>query len=478
MEEIGLSDYIDMLLRRRGIVAAAAMIAVVFGVLFILVTPRTFRGKTTILFPQQQQTSGLMSQRTGRPAIGAASLSGMSGVGMYSQILKSRTLASDVVRELGLEAAGVDAETLLEQVEVDASYEGSLKLSCYALSSWVKTGKITWLDSKYPNEDTKRHTARLAAEITNTYIDALEQYDREHALNSGRNRRVFLESEVNTTREQLTKTEERLRKFIAAHPTVPPPDAASEQVKSIIGMRTLELQAETELREATESIEEAKNVAAGEHVTQSVSRVVTQNPIVSNLKQQITDAEVTRAMLLENFTEKHPDVVAIDQEIEKSREKMREEVSRVTGNETFALNPVRQVVIQNLAGLEIKRSGLEARVQAMNDAMTRVERGISDKAAAQIQYVRLLRDVKALEVVYMSLLADFSNAKVTEAKDPHTFTVLDYAVPEKGPIKPKTKLVLLGSLLLGLMFGSFVAIVNETRRMEKRVRSMGVVSKP
>ncbi|HOK53305.1 MAG TPA: GNVR domain-containing protein, partial [Armatimonadota bacterium] len=135
---------------------------------------------------------------------------------------------------------------------------------------------------------------------------------------------------------------------------------------------------------------------------------------------------------------------------------------------TLQINPVRQALVQDLAVMEIKKSGVQARIDALNGIMTRMERDIADVAKDQMQYVRLMRDVKALEIVYTSLLTELSQAKVAEAREPNGFTVLDWATPEKRHIKPRAKLTIAAGLLLGFIFGSLVAILLESKHPTKR----------
>ena len=88
-----------------------------------------------------------------------------------------------------------------------------------------------------------------------------------------------------------------------------------------------------------------------------------------------------------------------------------------------------------------------------------------------MRYVRLLRDVKALETVYTSLLTELSQAKVAEAKEPEGFTVLDPAAPEKHRFRPRVKLTLLAAIIVAAMVGGMIALIQEGRHPQKRVGS-------
>lgn len=472
MDEIGLSDFFNMLHRRRRMIAAVTAIALAIAVAYLVVTPKTYRGKVTVLL-QRDQTSpgaGIMSQLSGIPGVGGGLAAGlMSEPAMYAEILRSRTLAERVIGDLQLAPAGIEASDLQELVQVDTSKDSSMKVSCYAPTNWVADGKIGWLHNKYPDESAARLTARLAAAIANTYVDELRTYDRTHALTSGRRNTIFLREEVKKTRGQLAKSEESLRKFQADHPTLPPPGTGAEQMKEIVDLRSAQMETESQLRETARSADEAKGLAADEEVVQSAAKVIEENPVITELKNELAKSEVERARMLENMTDKHPDVIEKDQEIAKTRERIHQEVARVTKSETLQLNPIRQSIVEKLAELEVKKSGLEARAKAMNQIMAKTEAGISRQATDEMRYVRLLRDVKAFEMVYTSLVTQLSDAKIKEAKNPEEFTILDPAMPEKKHFKPKAKLTLVAAVVLGLMAGCFIAAVQEAVSPVKRV---------
>lgn len=467
MDEIDLSEYIDILSSRRKLIAVVALVAFAVTFIVLMVVPRTYRGKAVLLFPQVKHSGGLLTQLSGLPSLADLGLPTTNGPGMYSEILQSRTISERVIKELGLGAVGVEPDGLQEQLDVAITKEGGLEVSGYVPSSWVRSGKLTWLNRRYPNTDEREKTRQLAAEMANAYVKALQDFDRQHALSAGRTNRQFLEKEVEKTKLQLADAEEAQKRFQEAHPTLPPPDIVSQQMQQVIDIRARQIEAETEMGEAEQSIEEARRVVADQDVIESASKVVQENPVVTELKSALAKAQVRKAQFLENLTERHPDVVAIDQEIAKTEDKIRREVAKVTASETLQLNPVRQTLVGNLAALEIKKSGIAARVAALDDIMTRVERELSSMAKDQMSYMRLAREVKALEAVYMTLRTDLSKAMVAEAKEPDGFTVLDWAAPEKQPVKPRVKLTLFAVLVLGAILGSFIAIIQESARPKK-----------
>jgi len=468
MDEINLTEYLLVIWRRRVLVGSIAAIAALIALVMLLMAPHTYRGKAVLIFPRQEQSSALgLLSKLGVSGIGDFGGSG-SNVGLYMEVLKSRTLSEQVSRDLQLNAVIEDVSELQDKIDVTPTKEGALQICCYAPSSWIKKGK---LKRKLEGDTIERQTANFAAELTNAYVRKLQEFDRQHTMSASRRNREFLEGEVAKTRKELIDAEDALRKFKESHPAMPPPETMNQQVEQLITLRTKQIEAEAELRETEKSVTEAKGIVEDQEVVLAASRVIQENPVVSQLKSRLAQAEVLRARLLEDMTEKSPDVIAATQEIEKIQEQIKSEIPKIIASETMQINPVRQSLVQNLAQLEIKKSGVQARLDTLGMVIKRVESEISSIAKDQMRYVRLMREAKALESVYTSLLTQLSQAKVLEAKEPEGFTVLDWATAERFHYKPKIKLTLAASFMLGLIAGCLLAIIRESSRPSTKRRA-------
>lgn len=472
MDEINVLDYISIFLRRWRLILVTGFALSVAALVVLAFTPRTFRGQAMLIFPKTDQSSasGILSKIAGLGSGLDMGISASGGPGMYSEIIKSRTLSSQVIKDLQLGGLGIEPQNLQESMEIEVDKDGGMSISCFASTKLLKKAKLPWLDKACAGKTEDQKTAYMASELTNAYIRRLKDFDVNHSLSTGRRNREFLDKEVAKNRQQLSEAEDTLREFREKHPVLPPPDTASQQVEQIVMIRSKQIEAETELREVLQSIDHAKTVVNDQKAVITAAKVIQESPVVSSLKAQLADAEVQRAKLLEDLTDAHPSVVEATQNVDKLKEKISKELARVTASETLQINPVRQSLVQQLAELEIRSSGVRARLDAFNDVMQRVEKELSDTAKDQVQYVRLMRDVKALELVYTSLLTQLSQAKVTEAKEPDGFTVLDWAVPEKKRFKPRRTVTVAAAFIFGIMAGCCLAIVKESRRPTKKRR--------
>lgn len=96
------------------------------------------------------------------------------------------------------------------------------------------------------------------------------------------------------------------------------------------------------------------------------------------------------------------------------------------------------------------RTLLEKR-QALEDEKGKLNGRVTAMPKTQQEIVRLTRDVESGQQVYMQLLNKQQELKITEASTVGDVRIVDPAIAQPGVLKPKTALIILGSILLGLM---------------------------
>lgn len=96
----------------------------------------------------------------------------------------------------------------------------------------------------------------------------------------------------------------------------------------------------------------------------------------------------------------------------------------------------------------------------------------------QQEIVRLTRDVESGQQVYMQLLNKQQELKITEASTVGDVRIVDPAIAQPGVLKPKTALIILGSIILGLMLSVVGVLLRSlfNRGIESPVRWKSMVS--
>ena len=96
------------------------------------------------------------------------------------------------------------------------------------------------------------------------------------------------------------------------------------------------------------------------------------------------------------------------------------------------------------------RTLLEKR-QALEDEKSKLNGRVTAMPKTQQEIVRLTHDVESGQQVYMQLLNKQQELKITEASTVGDVRIVDPAIAQPGVLKPKTALIILGSIILGLM---------------------------
>jgi len=459
MDEITLIDYWRILKQRKKSLFGVVLATLSAAGIYLMLTPRVYQSEATLLFPRQPD-GGLsiqLGQASGIQLPG--SLTALSGKDIYVSVLKSRTLSESVLSRMGLSRYGIRCGDLMSHLSVLTNREGGLTVGCQV--------PATWLKGHVPNNELPEKTARLSADLTNTFISELRSYDRSNVLFTSKKHRLYIGKQLEITKDQLSEAERRLESFQANHPTLVPPDKSSIYAEQIVDISAKESEAAIALREAEQKASSVRAMWTAGAPRGIAPEALINNSTIETLRGELAKLEVKQAVMLEDLTDNHPDVVSAGQEIDKTRNRIRTEINRVVNGVSSSLDPARQEMLKELVMAEVTRDSLKARHDAFVTSVKKLEQSASGLPPKQIEYVRLLRELKSVESVYTTLLAEEAKARVAEGKDADNFMVLDYATVPEGPAQPKPKMVLLSALIIGMMLGVLTVSIQGPRAPRK-----------
>ena len=243
--EIDLVQFGRVLFRaKRSILALTVLMAITStGLSFTL--PKTFKAEATLLpanapDPTNAISAGISSQ------IGAAA-GLLGGMGLLNtnrsadlvEILRSRTMASRVI------AAGN-----LDKVLHGWKSKGQL------VSQLQEMVTITAPDlkNKLITIQVETSDAALSARITNLYVDELKAVLSEMGYNQAAKNRRFIEAQLDKSKSDLQKAEEKLAKFQAQNRLASLPDTIRTSINTISELESQRINTEVQLSSAGETI--------------------------------------------------------------------------------------------------------------------------------------------------------------------------------------------------------------------------------
>lgn len=201
-EETSLLDFLIVLAKHKKLVLGLPLGATIVATIVSLLMSNIYTATTKILPPQQAQssTTALLAQFGALMGAGGAAgpLAFRNPNDLYVGMLKSRTVADGLIERFELK------ELYAKNTLVDTRKK-------LANSTTIVSGRDGIITIEFEDQDPKR-----AAAIANGYVEELYKLTSTLAISEASQRRLFFESQLKQTREQLSKAEIALRQAIDA----------------------------------------------------------------------------------------------------------------------------------------------------------------------------------------------------------------------------------------------------------------------
>lgn len=281
---------------------------------------------------------------------------------------------------------------------------------------------------------------RVAAAVVNGLADGFIAYKRTTSATESRSSAVVLREQVASYQAQLTDAENRLRQFRETSRVLAPEAEAEAEIKRASEMQLRFDDMRVERASLQQLLAEVRAAPPGAG-TAAYRKLSTYPSFISNsnvvgLMNTLNALDNERAALLARRMEADDDVRILN--------------SRIAGTEQQIL----RIADDYLRSIEL-------RLASADQALAQVGAGMAAMPGQDMQFVRLMREVKMLNEVYLLLQARLKEAEITEAVTKDAAHVVDYGLVAYEPEFPKPLLNLVLSVVLGLLVGVAGAIMRD-----------------
>lgn len=193
-----LAEIVLILLRYRFCLEVAGAVALVLSAATVFLIPNQYTARASILTPQQNAAGGLALLAQAGSAGGAASAASALGLKNPNDLYVAMLHSSSV------EQAMVERLHLRERYHKALLSQACKKLESHSsVDSTAKDGliRIAWRDGD----------PRFAAEAANAYIEELRRFSGTLAVTEAAQRRLFFETQLAGTKNELNKAEDALK---------------------------------------------------------------------------------------------------------------------------------------------------------------------------------------------------------------------------------------------------------------------------
>ena len=374
----------------------------------------------------------------------------MARISTYAEILTSRTVVSQVMEAIG----SMSGETGSE-----GDYEAFIEKISITPVKNAEVVKVAVTD-----EDPTR-AQLINKELVGRFIFRLSELNRaeKRAASS------FLESRVREANQKLAEAENALSDYQANTEFVSP----DEHLKSLM-LRLTDLKKADEINKQDLAAAQAAHDMFESQIGQYGGGLA-DNATIRQYNMRLVELEIERLGYLKSYTEEHPKLKAINEQITKAKADRDAEISRVASLQSPSDNLVHTEILRELMQSEARISVAQAKASEIEKANRTAEEELKTVPEKEQGFVRAQRDVNVMQDIYTMLYKHWEDARLAEATSPIEVQLLDQPTLPEHPIKPRKRNIIFlfsaGGFLLGLIFAIWPALWN------RRLVSAGDVAK-
>lgn len=292
----------------------------------------------------------------------------------------------------------------------------------------------------------------LANSIAEKYREARLEQKRENIHYSF----SFVDDQLSTIEQKLQQAELDLSAFKSRNRLTILDESSRDLINTLSSFEAEEVRTELDLAEYQNKLKDFKKEVERRGFFDQTYLTPTNNNDTRTpfavLLEQLSNAELRRLELLQKRKENHPDVISVNDQIEKIKEKL----SHYNENTITSY----QIIIN---ALKKKQAGLK---KLISEYGSKVEKLPGSEALL----AELIRKKNVYEKMYNLLMDKREELRVAEYSRLQEISILERAALPTEPVSPRKKINAIMGLVLGLIFGFVVVFVSEF--FEKRITSV------
>ena len=258
----------------------------------------------------------------------------------------------------------------------------------------------------------------------------------------------FIDKQLEAINSALQNSATNLKDYKSSHIVVDLKDKATIAAQKLDQLETqlyeLDMQ-QSVLKNLLSYLQNNKEIAG----IDVGSTTASSSPILS-LIEKIQAANTLYASLQADYTEKHPSVIKVAQQIASLKASLR-------------------------GTIESSLRGIEQRKATLNEIIAKNKMSLEGLPEQEKQLSRLTRSFMVNEKVYEYLLQKRVETAIVESSTVSGVRVIDDAMVGDGPVKPKRMLMVLIGLILGLIIGIVQAFVRNA--LANTIQTIGDIEK-
>ena len=423
-----------LVLRARRKTVALALFCTVFTTLILtLCLPKTYKATSTIVLNYKgvDPVSGFTLSAQLMPRYMATQV----------DILTNVAVALDVVDKLGM----VDQPRFQKDFKSSNGQPENIRvLIAEALLkklSVVPARESSVLDISYNDAD-----PRFAADVANAFAVAYQRANVKLKIDPIQKTAGYFQEQVKQSLARMEKAQDEFSAFQKKHNLLTTERGVDVETVRYNELSTQLVALQGELGAAASHARQMRNSSLAD------APDVIANPLIQNLKTELTRAEIRMEQVAQRFERAHPLYKASQFEVDRLRQELARQSTTIS------------------KGVRSNESILGQRVERLQASMGELKTRILERNRARDALAILARQVENAQRNYTVTSERSAQADLESQSSQSDISVLNVAKTPIKPSSPNLTINLGAALLLGLALGCVFAIVAEKR--DYRIRSV------
>jgi len=449
-------DYVSVVNRRKWWFIVPVALSIVVGVLLVWLLPRTYEATTRI---------AVSSPRVTATVIGAAEIDKQERVRAVTQQLLSRSVLERTARLEKLDQNGsIDAAVSALRGKISVTVPDSLTPGAAANPQQLSAEQKAQLDSyliSIDDEDPEL-AQRLVNRLAQVFLDENNKSREIRAQDTSQ----FIEGELRASENRLNALEAKLRQtkesFMGRLPeqtnaNLAMVSALQRQLESSATMMRGEQDRLSMIDRQVEALEQGADQTVGAlHGVAGESAMAH----VAALRSQLAQAQLM-------FTDKHPEIVRLKDEIANAEKAAELEKTRPAADRLALLqsNPEYRQLTKDREAAKLRIAELQRQQHDATAQIAQYQSRVESAPRVEQQMVSVQREYQLERDAYGSLTqkrqAALLNEELQRKQGGEQFAILVPASVPSEPIKPKPIRVMLMAVVAGFVLGGAGAVGRE-----------------
>lgn len=444
-DTIDLKKLFSLMIEKKMIVIAIIVICTIIATIVAFVLPKSYQSTTLVRVKSGSSSmSGYAAMAAG---FGIDIGGGSSGSPeSYIELMKSREVLEPIITELDLPEETKEKMTAAGFAKSNLEITNIKKTELITIAAYGKT----------PEE-----AQMISQGVADNFLALMTKLNKEDNSTTLK----FLDERIKIAKEEMETAENKLAAYQQEHKIYAPDEQAKAIIANLNNYDTTiaQLQAQSEgdsakLAGVTSQLEQ-QNASLLEYN-------VSDNTNIGNIRESIVNKRVELVGLQQQFTDEHPDVIKAKEELNSLERSLSDEITKAVNSQSVTLSPVQSNLLKDKISTEVQISVNNASLEALKAKQAEAQESIATLSADSVEYMRLSREATITGQVYTSLVQNYEQTRIQEAKDSMDIQIIDAAdLPKEDmPAKPNKKIIVAIGFILGIMISFGYTLYNYSRR--------------